>query len=594
MPGRQPAGPRRALLLAAVLSLPLSTAWGQGAPLGVERRQSPTLAPPELPPPGPAPTPRFELPPVPPPPPPAAPGGDAVRRGETVFVREVRFAGNTKIATAELQEVARSYEGREVSIEEILALRERLTRLYVETGYVNSGAVLAKPAYDPATGVLSFRVVEGRLTEVAIAGLHQLRPGYLERRIRLGAGPPVNVEELQERLGLLLLDPSIERLQARFGPGARPGEGRLEVDVIERPRFALDAEFANDRSPTVGGEYLGLTATARNVLGFSDPFRLHGEFAEGLVEADASYSVPLTARDLRLFVFGQTDESDLVEEPFDELDIESRTRTLSVGLSRPLLATPENQVRLAFSLDRRRSETFLDGERFAFSEGTNDGRSDVTALRFAQEWERRGRAVALATRSTFSQGIDALGATVNDDGPDSRFFAWLGQFELAGRLTDGGQQLVARGLVQLAAHELLPIEQVAIGGADTVRGYRENELVRDNGYALSLEYQIPVLRAPVPRLSLAPDDGTVYLAPFVDYGGGFNTDRETPEPDRIASVGTGLLWSPSPRFGLELYWGVPLVDVDEPDDKDLQDWGVHFRLRTGFDWPRPRVTASSR
>jgi hemolysin activation/secretion protein len=69
------------------------------------------------------------------------------------------------------------------------------------------------------------------------------------------------------------------------------------------------------------------------------------------------------------------------------------------------------------------------------------------------------------------------------------------------------------------------------------------------------------------------------LAPFADLGGGFNTDNPTPDPDLIYSVGAGLRWSPVPGFGLALYVGVPLEDVDDPEDEGLQDRGVHFELR---------------
>jgi hemolysin activation/secretion protein len=69
--------------------------------------------------------------------------------GATGIVLEaVRFVGNTAIATADLQAVARPYLGRPLGIADLEILRRKVTLLYVERGYVNSGAVLATDALD--------------------------------------------------------------------------------------------------------------------------------------------------------------------------------------------------------------------------------------------------------------------------------------------------------------------------------------------------------------------------------------------------------------------------------------------------------------
>jgi hypothetical protein len=119
----------------------------------------------------------------------------------------------------------------------------------------------------------------------------------------------------------------------------------------------------------------------------------------------------------------------------------------------------------------------------------------------------------IAARSTFSLGVDALGATVNGGPvPDGQYLAWLGQFQWVRRFDDRGDQFVFRTDLQLAEDPLLPLEQFAVGGASTVRGYRENQLVRDNGFVTSAELRIPTFRLAVSGLSLTEEDGVVQLA----------------------------------------------------------------------------------
>ena len=66
--------------------------------------------------------------------------------------------------------------------------------------------------------------------------------GFLEQRIRLGAGPPLNVNELQDRLQLLLQDPTIVKLDAQLLPGsaARARRGSRSTVEEEPERFSVD------------------------------------------------------------------------------------------------------------------------------------------------------------------------------------------------------------------------------------------------------------------------------------------------------------------------------------------------------------------
>lgn len=139
--------------------------------------------------------------------------------------------------------------------------------------------------------------------------------------------------------------------------------------------------------------------------------------------------------------------------------------------------------------------------------------------------------------------------------------------------------------LQLAADPLLSLEQLAIGGLDTVRGYRENELVRDNGIIASIEGRIPVFELPVPRLTGPDDAATFFLAPFADLGHGWDHgERVTSarKDETLASIGLGFVWSPAPRVATRFYYGYALNEVSDPEDESLQDHGIHFELRVGL------------
>ncbi|MEE8291273.1 MAG: ShlB/FhaC/HecB family hemolysin secretion/activation protein, partial [Candidatus Tectomicrobia bacterium] len=150
------------------------------------------------------------------------------------------------------------------------------------------------------------------------------------------------------------------------------------------------------------------------------------------------------------------------------------------------------------------------------------------------------------------------------------------QFQWVRRLGARDIQLLVRLDVQLTTEPLFPLEQISVGGRFSVRGYRENQLVRDNGLIVSLESRLPLLRN-------RPWADIVQVAAFVDFGRGWNRKVETPDPTTLVSIGLGLRWAltwdaPVPwRTQLEVFWGYPLKEVDTPGG-DLQDLGLHLQL----------------
>ena len=304
---------------------------------------------------------------------------------------------------------------------------------------------------------------------------------------------------------------------------------------------------------------------------------------DGSNKVDASYKVPINPRNGTLSFNFNYQDNDVVEPPFDELDIESESTYYELGLRQPILQTINNQtqtfdeVALSLTAFWRESKSFLLGTPFPFSLGANeDGETRIFALRFSQEWTRRNANSVFALRSEFSVGLDAFDATTNEQIPgveripDSRFFAWRGQAQWVGLLAPDAL-LVLRGGLQLANDALLPSEQFSVGGFNTVRGYRKDQLLTDNGLLASAELRLPIIKG-------FSESGIVQLVPFIDYGKGWNSfDVPNPDPENLAAVGIGLLWQEK-NFTFRFDYGIPLIDTDSRD-RTLQEQGLYFSLQ---------------
>jgi len=231
---------------------------------------------PELPAPGLPKQPSFELPPLP------APSEDDQRLslGPEIVVREFRITGGSVFSEAELAQLTAPYLGHPIASEQLHELRDRLTRLYVDAGYLNSGAVL--PDQDVRQGVVEYQIVEGRLAELSVEGNRWFRTRYLESRIQRGAHTPLDVGELENELQLLQQDPRIRRVDAELLPGDRPGEARLRTRFEEELPYFASLEYSNHESPSVGSYRTELDLAHRNLTGNGDVLRLMAAATDGL------------------------------------------------------------------------------------------------------------------------------------------------------------------------------------------------------------------------------------------------------------------------------------------------------------------------
>lgn len=514
------------------------------------------------------------------PPPVGAPFVAAPSGAARFVLRDVELIGVTVVPTEALRATARPYIGQAVTAADLESLRRALSEVYVRHGYINSGFTL--PDQTVHDGVVRMTAIEGRLSEILPQGESRLVPAYVADRLRRRVPDPLLMTDLREALEILLQDPVIERVDARLSPGARPGESVLTAKVVDKPMVETAFTFADNRSPSQGSYEGRSEATLRNLSGYGEVTTLRFGRGRGLTDAAAAVEIPLSASDARLRLSVESLRARVVEKPFSILDIQTATTSYEIGVTQPVWRTAGQELTLGLALNRREAISRLLDEKFSFSAEADNGVNRVTALRFSQTWTDRGVSRVLAARSTFSFGLDALGSTVKAGAPDSRFIAWLGQAQAAQRLDDDGTQLIMRLEGQFADNPLPGIEQYALGGMGSVRGYRENLAARDNAVVASVEVRRPIFNLALDDSSALAADGspvgTVQAAAFADWGRGFNSDRDTPSPGSISAVGVGALWRPTAWAQAQLYYGRALRKADTGRDTTLQDRGVHFRL----------------
>lgn len=469
------------------------------------------------------------------------------------------------LSRAELQAMAAPFLHRPLRALDVEDLRQRVTQRLVDRGWVNSGALVDADALQGDT--LQLRLVTGRVQALRVRGQGRLHGSYLASRL-LAPGDALDTQLLQQRFQLLLADPLFDRVNVRLLPGARLGEAVLDVDVAPAPTLRATLLAHNQGAPAVGSAVAGVELLARNLSGWGDTASAVLSRSGGSDHVDLGWQLPLAARSPWLQLRYARGNASVVEEPLDSLDIASRVTSREAGLGWPVLNTVQHRLVLGATWAARDNRTTLGGLPFSFVAGEDSGQARVQAWRWWQELTLRGSAGVLGLRSSWAAGRSNVPTDSPVPGaPAARYRLWQGQAQASLPWGSSGAELRLRASAQHSRQALVSLEQFSLGGRHSVRGYRENTLVRDNGWALSAEGLWPLLGG----------DGTRRLAllPFVDAGAGHQ--RGGPQ-QRLASAGLGLQlnWD---ALEAELFYARRLQRRPVNTHGDLQDHGLHLSLR---------------
>jgi hemolysin activation/secretion protein len=551
------------LVLGMSVTLSCNRALAQAPrPPGPQEKLIPPTLPPRPPQPVPVPQPAPETP-LQPPTPVVPSTKERLGIPGTVTVARFEFVGNTAFSNEKLIEVTAPFTNRPITFAEMLQAEAAVTKRYTDAGYINSGAVIPAEQTFPREGaIVKIQVIEGGVEKIRLTVDGRLNPDYVRSRLALATDRPLNQNRLLEALQVLQLNPLVQNISADLSAGSRPQLGVLTVNVKEADTTHLELFTDNGRVKSIGSFERGVRYNQGDLSGFGDSLSVEFANTEGSNALSANYMIPVNPYNGTIKLSGQFNSTQVIEAPFNQLDIKGNSTSYDLTYRQPIKQTPTQELALGLTAAHVESKNTLLGVGFPLSAGADDnGRTEVSAVRFFQEWTQRSSQDVLALRSQFSLGSD-----------NSQFFDWRGQGQYV-RLLAPDTLLVLRSSLQLSTKPLVPLEQFSLGGLDSVRGYQQDLLLTDNGAFASAEVRLPILRVDSVK-------GLLQLAPFVDFGIGWNDDRNTistPNQNSLFSAGLGLQWQMGDNFNARLDWGFPLTQF-EVGGRPLQQQGLYFSM----------------
>ncbi|MEN9215730.1 MAG: ShlB/FhaC/HecB family hemolysin secretion/activation protein [Gloeomargarita sp. HHBFW_bins_162] len=532
-----------------------------------------------------------QIQPIPPPPQrqetPFVPGTVPGNPDQVVVVESLEVVGSTILSPKEIAKLIEPVLYRQVTLRQVQEVADAITKIYVDQGFITSRATIATETIP--TRKLRIDVTEGRLVDIQITGNQRLFTSYIRDRLKLGAKIPLNSNDLEDQLRLLKASPYLENVEASLRPGEKVGESILVVRVQEdKQPFVMSFGIDNYVPPSIATQRGYVSIGYQNLSGIGD--EIFGSYTVGLNftdweraalnEYNFTYRAPINPMDGTVQVRALVTNNQITDENFEVLNISGESQLYEFSFRQPIIRSVRQELALSTGFTWQQSQTFTFAGPTPFGLGPDPkGFSRTSVLKFGTDYIFRDGTGAWLALGQFNLGLPIFDATQNPDGPipgkiipDGRFFSFQAQGQ---RVQNLGNDflLIVRGDVQLAATPLLAQQQFVIGGAQSVRGYRQNARAGDNGFRISLESRVPVAR---------DRNGQVFfqLAPFIEFGRVWN-NRANPnvlvEPNTLAGMGMGFLWNPIAGMDVRLDLGAPLI-YNRDRGTDAQDYGIYFNV----------------
>jgi hemolysin activation/secretion protein len=454
-------------------------------------------------------------------------------KSATVVVKGFVFTANTVIAGDELETLTQPYVGQTLDLAGLEGVAAIVADYYKRKGYTLASAYL--PQQQIQYGIIEIIILEGRLGEILVSGNQHYSTKFIRGSFAQAMEEEVIRNVSLERALLLLNDYPDLKVSAVLEPGVSMGSTNIHAKVEDKRPLHASLDFNNYGFNTISRYRFGAGIEVGNVLFDGATLNLNGiigNHPDQLLFGTGAYSVPLGVHGTKLVFSGSGGKFNVGAE-LATLGIEGRIQTFDMSVTHPFIKTRFQSLLGEFGFAAKNNQLF--------TLNTETGDDHVRLLKLGINYDR----LDLSGRTFFSlygfQGLgQALGGMPNNDpnstrlGADDRFTKGT---LTAGRIQSLGYDslLILKGTGQVTNRPLVVIEQMLLGGPDSVRGYQLGEKFFDEGYTISAEVRVPFF----PSLLPAPLRST-QVAAFIDNGGGRLLQPAVGESSSSILTGTGF------------------------------------------------------
>lgn len=486
-----------------------------------------------------------------------------------VLVKNVRFTGASAFPESTLLELIQQDLNQELGFQDIQALAGRLAAYYRAKGYFLAQVLV--PAQDISDGKLTFKVIEGRLTQrpsrVAVTGQERSSTDRITNTLLAPLTEGVGLNESELERGILVLNdlPGI-KTTVTVEPGEEPETVRLLTAVKEGQLLRGSVTFDNAGNRYTGSFRTGLNVFADNLTGQGDQAAMqasksvNGDFAYGRLAYTRPVGYSGLVLGLSAFSVDYTSGKEL-----ESLDAQGDAESFVFSMQYPLIRSRTSNLTLTSAYENR----LVGSQTLGIS--VTDKRFDVTTLGMSGDridaWMGGGISSAGLSLTHGRLDLDRLPGTLAADqginGPKTQ-----GEYDKlninATRLQSLTQTTVGQISFsgQYAKQNLDSGEKFSLGGPSGLKAYPAGEALGDRGFVLSTEVRTVLAKSiELGGVSI----GDIQFSAFYDMGKVTQFDQSpatlnTPKSYHLRDAGVGLNIGSAGVYDLRIYFARALGD----------------------------------
>jgi hemolysin activation/secretion protein len=497
-------------------------------------------------------------------------------------ILEFLVEGNTVLAADDIERAVYPFLGPGRVFGDVEAARKALEARYRSQGFGFASVDIPEQRAD--TGVIRLVVYEGAIERTRVIGAKFYSQGFILSRVMAGAeGTVPNLLSLQAQLAEVNRNGD-RKVSPVLRPGRERGATELDLVVEDKLPFHGSLTLNNQAGPNTSATRLQATLSYDNLFQRDHSLSLQAvtspQRQQEVKVASISYTVPLGPAGLESLsaTFTRSD-SEVVAglagtTLFGKGSIWGLRRSFVLGLS---------------DTDFHLATLGLDYKDFQETVAAGDGagfRTPISYLPFTASWTGAYRTGAqdLVLGLSISGGFRDI-VNRQDQFANKRFEAKASYMLLrmeaqsTSVLPWWGLRLRARVDAQLTPDPLISNEQFVLGGAASVRGYREAEAAADAGVRGSVQLGSQDLSSWVGLKWL----GAFNVYGYVDGALGFLHKPLPEQSNRFRLLGVGLGLQASTKGALPISLS---LDLGEPvlrrDAIGSQGFRVHASASVGF------------
>ena len=452
---------------------------------------------------------------------------------QTAIVKGFLFNGNTVVSKEELEAITKPYVGQELDLPLLESAAQAVTDHYRKMGYTLALAYV--PQQEIKFGMVELAVLEGRIGDVTVSGNKYYSSSFIKGHFAQAMEENVARNESLER-GLLLLNeyPSL-KTSATLEPGKSAGATDVHITAEDKRPLNFMLDMNNYGFNTISRYRFGAGVEAGNVLVDGGTLTLRGIMGNEpnqLLYGLGNYSMPIGVHGTKLVIGGSDGKFD-VGSQLDFLQIHGHITTGDIAVTHPFIKSRFQNLLGEFGFSAKHSTLELLDTLVA-----DDA---IRSLRLGVNWDRLDLLGRWYASVYGFQGLGEFLGGMSDNSPQASRRGADDRFTKAtiatGRIQSLGHEmlLVLKASGQITTGPVVVMEQMLLGGPDSVRGYQLGERFVDEGYTLSAETRIPFFPSLMPTV-LKQTQGAI----FIDYGAGLLRNPQPGEHRSTNMTGTGV------------------------------------------------------